>query len=178
MKKLHTFILVIALLLLILVGCSGPKTQTDEARVYVEDFLNLLKTNDFELLMSRPGEKEDDSYEARISYASYNAVFHNMTWNYVAGEMEDGKGELVYTVMSRDIDRVVQKIEEAARDGVIDLSNVTTTTKILEDYLKNIPAIEKEVVFKMIKENTEYHPENGREIMNIILGAKIFDESQ
>ena len=101
-----------------------------------------------------------------------------MTWNYVAGEMEDGKGELVYTVMSRDIDRVVQKIEEAARDGVIDLSNVTTTTKILEDYLKNIPAIEKEVVFKMIKENTEYHPENGREIMNIILGAKIFDESQ
>lgn len=30
----------------------------------------------------------------------------------------------------------------------------------------------------MIKENTEYYPENGREIMNIILGAKIFDESQ
>lgn len=45
-KKLHTSILVIALLLLILVGCAGPKTQTDEARVYVEDFLNLLKTND------------------------------------------------------------------------------------------------------------------------------------
>lgn len=68
-----------------------------------------------------------------------------MTWNYVAGEMEDGKGELVYTVMSRDIDRVVPKIEEAARDGVIDLSNVTTTTKILEDYLKIFLPLKKKL---------------------------------
>lgn len=96
-------------------GCSGPKSETDEARVIIEDFLNLLKMNDFEQLISRPGEKIDESYEARILYASHNAVFHDMTWNYVAGEMEDGKGELIYTAKSKDLDRVIPKVEEVLK---------------------------------------------------------------
>ena len=174
MKKYLVPLLLVTLLLSLVGGCSGAKTETDIAKDTVEELLNTFKNSDFEKLAAITGENIDDTEDTEQMKVMYNAIFSDMSWSFVSGEIKEGVGDLIYKVKSKEFSQLLPKIFAAALSGQVDPEDGESIKKFLEETIKAIPPIEKEITFKMKKEGESFTMEDVEDTMGKILGI---DES-
>lgn len=170
MKKILVPLLLIVLLLSLVSGCSGEKTETDFAKDKVEELLNTLKNSDLEKLAAITGEKIDETEDVEQMKIIYNAIFSDMTWSFVSGEIKEGVGDLVYKVKSKDFSQLISKLFAAALGGQVDPEDDEAMKKFLEEAIKDITPTEKEITFKMKKEGEEFTMDDIEDTMGKILG--------